>query len=159
MPSNATSRRGCEGPSARFLTIALLVSLVTIVTGRSAARAARGERVLGAHGVELVHMGLALPLYGNGSQTLHTVFPLGTLQLRRFFAARQFDVVHIHAPYNPSFLHARAPSPAGRSVGVGTYHRSHAGRCANSCTRRRAPSLGRLDGPSVSEACIPPLDH
>ena len=49
-------------------------------------------------------MGVALPLYGNGSQTLHTVLPLGTRQLRRFFAARQFDVVHIHAPYNPSFF-------------------------------------------------------
>jgi len=51
---------------------------VTILTGRipHAPRAAdRGERVLAADGVELVHMGLALPLYGNGSQTLHTVLP------------------------------------------------------------------------------------
>ena len=51
---------------------------VTIVTGRlpHAPRAAdRGERVLAADGVELVRMGLALPLYGNGSQTLHTVLP------------------------------------------------------------------------------------
>ena len=52
----------------------------------------------------------------------HRASLAGTRQLRRFFAARQFDVVHIHAPYNPSFF-MLAPFVAPRgTVGVGTYH-------------------------------------
>ena len=48
--------------------------------------------------------------------------PARHAQLRRFFAARQFDVVHIHAPYNPSFfMLAPFVLPAG-TIGVGTYH-------------------------------------
>ncbi|HEY3612083.1 MAG TPA: glycosyltransferase family 4 protein [Gaiellales bacterium] len=137
---------------------------VTILTGRipHAPRAAdRDERVLVADGVELVHMGLALPLYGNGSQTLHTVLPGGTRQLRRFLGARRFDVVHIHAPYNPSFfMLAPFALPAG-AVGVGTYHSVFTpGRVRDLVHAPTRASLGRLHGHVVvSEACIEPLDH
>ena len=137
---------------------------VTIVTGRlpHVPRAAdRGDRVIASDDVELVHMGAALPLYGNGSQTLHTVLPLGTRQLRRFFAARQFDVVHIHAPYNPSFfMLAPFVLPAG-TIGVGTYHSVFTpGRVRDLVHAPTRASLSRLDGHVVvSDVCIEPLDH
>ena len=138
------------------------------MTGRvpHAPRAAdRDERVLAADGVELVHMGLALPLYGNGSQTLHTVFPGGTLQLRRFLAARQFDVVHIHAPYNPSFFMLAPFALPDGAVGVGTYHsvftpgraarpraRAHARLARAACT---ATSSSRTPASSRSTTTSP----
>lgn len=137
---------------------------VTIVTGRlpHAPRAAdRDERVVEAPGVELVHMGAALPLYGNGSQTLHTVLPLGARQLRRFLAARQFDVVHIHAPYNPSFFMLAPFVLPSSSVGVGTYHSVFTpGRVRDLVHAPTRASLRRLEGHVVvSDACIEPLDH
>ncbi len=106
-------------------------------------------------------MGLALPLYGNGSQTLHTVVPLGTRQLRRFLAERRFDVVHIHAPYNPSFfMLAPFVLPPG-AVGVGTYHSVFTpGRVRDLVHAPTRASLSRLHGHIVvSQSCIPPLDH
>jgi phosphatidylinositol alpha-mannosyltransferase len=137
---------------------------VTVVTGRvpHAPRAAdRGRRVLATDAFEVVHMGLALPLYGNGSQTSHTVFPGGGYQLRRFLASRQFDVVHVHAPYNPSFfMLAPFVLPAG-SVGVGTYHSVFTpGRVRDLVHAPTRASLNRLHGHIVvSDACIEPLDH
>ena len=144
--------------------LAALGHEVTILTGRipHAPRAAdRDERRLAADDVEVVHMGLALPLYGNGSQTLHTVLPLGTRQLRSFLAERRVDVVHIHAPYNPSFfMLAPFVLPAG-AVGVGTYHSVFTpGRVRDLVHAPTRASLSRLHGHVVvSESCIPPLDH
>ena len=49
-----------------------------------------------------MRLGVGVPLYGNASQTIHTV-PAGlVLQLRRLFKRLGVDVVHLHAPYNPS---------------------------------------------------------
>ena len=137
---------------------------VTIVTGRlpHAPRAAdRHDRVIASDDVELVHMGVALPLYGNGSQTLHTVLPLGARQLRRFFTARQFDVVHIHAPYNPSFFMLAPFVLPASTVGVGTYHSVFTpGRVRDLVQAPTRASLSRLHGHIVvSDACIEPLDH
>ena len=137
---------------------------VTIVTGRlpHAPRAAdRHDRVIASDNVELVHMGVALPLYGNGSQTLHTVLPLGARQLRRFFTARQFDVVHIHAPYNPSFFMLAPFVLPASTVGVGTYHSVFTpGRVRDLVQAPTRASLSRLHGHIVvSDACIEPLDH
>ena len=93
--------------------------------------------------IELVHMGLALPLYGNGSQTLHTVFPGGALPaaaLPRRAAVRRRPRPRA---LQPELLHARAvrAARAARSA-VGTYHSVFTpGRCATSCTRPRGPSL------------------
>ena len=136
---------------------------VTIVTGRlpHAPRAAdRDERDISSDDVELVHMGVALPLYGNGSQTLHTVLPLGPRRLRRFFAARRFDVVHIHAPYNPSlFMLAPFVLPAG-TIGVGTYHSVFTPGRVRDLVPGYARLARRLHGHIVvSDACIEPLDH
>jgi phosphatidylinositol alpha-mannosyltransferase len=137
---------------------------VTILTGRipHAPRAAdRDERVVASDGVELVHMGLALPLYGNGSQTLHTVLPFGARQLRRFFALRRFDVVHVHAPYNPSFFMLAPFALPDGAVGVGTYHSVFTpGWVRDLVHAPTRASLNRLHGHVVvSDACIEPLDH
>ena len=138
---------------------------VTILTGRlpHAPRAAdRDERVLAADDVELVHMGAgAAALRQRLADAAHrasarhaTAAPL----LRR----AAFDVVHIHAPYNPSFFMlapVRAPRRA-RSASARTTPSSRRGACATSCMRPTRASLSRLHGHVVvSEACIPPLDH
>jgi phosphatidylinositol alpha-mannosyltransferase len=137
---------------------------VTILTGRllwTPQTADRGARVFAKDDVEIVRMGHALPLYGNGSQTLHTTIPGARRRLRRFFAERQFDVVHVHAPYNPSaFMLAPFVLPAG-TIGVGTYHSVFTpGLVRDGVAAPTRAVLRRLDGHIVvSEACIPPLDH
>src|SRR5437763_14090279 len=56
---------------------------------------------------EVVRMGTALRLYmprwGNGAETTHTVGPWLGRRAGAFFRERGFDVVHVHAPYNPPF--------------------------------------------------------
>jgi phosphatidylinositol alpha-mannosyltransferase len=137
---------------------------VTILTGRllhAPATSDRGDRVLADDRIEIVRMGLAMPLYGNGSQTLHTVIPRGRRGLGRFFAERQFDVVHVHAPYNPSsFMLAPFALPTG-TIGVGTYHSVFTpGLVRDLVSPPTHASLRRLDGHIVvSQACIPPLTH
>ena len=85
-------------------------------------------------------MGVALPLYGNGSQTLHTVLPLGARQLRRFFTARRVRRRAHPRAVQPELLHARtvrAPREHRR-------RRRHTTRCslpvacATSCRLPRA---------------------
>jgi phosphatidylinositol alpha-mannosyltransferase len=70
----------------------------------------------------VIHMGIAVPMYGNNAQTLHTIPPLLWESMRILLRRRKFDVMHVHAPYNPSFA-TLAPlvMPKG-TVGVGTYH-------------------------------------
>ena len=137
---------------------------VTILTGRllhAPSTSDRDDRVLADDDLEIVRMGVAMPLYGNGSQTLHTVIPSGRRGLRRFFAERQFDVVHVHAPYNPSsFMLAPFALPQG-TIGVGTYHSVFTpGLVRDLVSPPTHASLRRLDGHIVvSQACIPPLTH
>jgi len=137
---------------------------VTILTPRLAwapTTEDRAERVLARDDIEVVHMGVALPLYGNGSQTLHTVIPGGAWTLRRFFARRQFDVVHVHAPYNPSaFMLAPFALPPG-TIAVGTYHSVFTpGFVRDAVAAPTRAVLRRLDGHIVvSSVCIPPLEH
>jgi phosphatidylinositol alpha-mannosyltransferase len=137
---------------------------VTILTGRllhAPPTTDRDDRVLEHDGVEIVRMGVSMPLYGNGSQTLHTVIPSGRRGLRRFFAERRFDVVHVHAPYNPSsFMLASSALPAD-TIGVGTYHSVFTpGLVRDLVAPATRASLRRLHGHVVvSDACIPPLHH
>ena len=53
---------------------------------------------------EIVRMGQALRLYGNASQTLHTLDFRMISKMKRLFRERRFDVIHTHAPYNPGFV-------------------------------------------------------
>jgi phosphatidyl-myo-inositol alpha-mannosyltransferase len=137
---------------------------VTILTGRllhAPPTTDRDERVVERAGVEIVRMGVAMPLYGNGSQTLHTVIPAARRGLRRFFAQRAFDVVHVHAPYNPSsFMLAPFTLPSS-TIGVGTYHSVFTpGLVRDLVGPATHASLRRLHGHIVvSQACIPPLMH
>jgi phosphatidyl-myo-inositol alpha-mannosyltransferase len=137
---------------------------VTILTGRllhAPPTTDRDERVVERAGVEIVRMGVAMPLYGNGSQTLHTVIPSGRRGLRRFFATRAFDVVHVHAPYNPSsFMLVPFVLPSS-TIGVGTYHSVFTpGLVRDLVGPATYASLRRLHGHiAVSQACIPPLMH
>jgi phosphatidyl-myo-inositol alpha-mannosyltransferase len=98
---------------------------VTVVTGRllhTPAVADGDERPRRDEPFEIIHTGFALPMYGNNAQTLHTIPPLLWESLRILFRRRKFDVMHVHAPYNPGFA-TLAPlvMPKG-TVGVGTFH-------------------------------------
>jgi phosphatidyl-myo-inositol alpha-mannosyltransferase len=137
---------------------------VTILTGRllhAPPTSDRDDRPLADDDLEIVRMGVAMPLYGNGSQTLHTVIPGGRRALRRFFRERRFDVVHVHAPYNPSsFMLVPFALPAD-TIGVGTYHSVFTpGFVRDLVGPATHASLKRLHGHVVvSQACIPPLSH
>ena len=81
---------------------------------------------------EVVRIGTALRLYvprwGNGAETTHTIGPRLGRRLGAFFRERGFDVVHVHAPYNPQM-------PAGRST---TPPRTRSRwRPSTACSRRR----------------------
>ena len=105
---------------------------------------------------EIVRTGFALPLYGNNAQTLHTIPPLLWESLRRLFRRRRFDVMHVHAPYNPSFA-TLAPlvMPKG-TVGVGTYHSVFSGGLGlDALAPLMRWSFSKLHAHVVvSEACI-----
>jgi phosphatidylinositol alpha-mannosyltransferase len=70
---------------------------------------------------EVVRVGRAFPFYVNGSETLLTISPRTLPELDRLFAARRFDVIHVHNPFGPllpitATMRSRAP------VTVGTVH-------------------------------------
>jgi phosphatidyl-myo-inositol alpha-mannosyltransferase len=109
---------------------------------------------------EVVRLGAAVPLYvprwGNNAQTLHTMWPWIGRRLRDLFRARGFDVIHVHAPYNPPFpgwAIANAPDDA---VVVATFHSVFPQTVGMDILAEwTRPWIERLDGRiCVSEACI-----
>ena len=98
---------------------------VTVVTGHllhTPTIADEDARPVADEGFDVVRVGLGVPLYGNASQTIHTV-PAGlVLQLRRLFKRLGVDVVHLHAPYNPSMCAIAPLAIPGNAIGVATYH-------------------------------------
>jgi phosphatidylinositol alpha-mannosyltransferase len=136
---------------------------VTVVTGRLLRQpeVADDPRPPLASPYEVVQVGPALPLFGNGSATLHTIPRALTVTLRRLFRDRRFDVIHIHAPYNPGMcLIAPLAIPDG-VVGVGTYHSVfEPGRGLNTFGRLMRWSLSKLHGHVVvAPACIESLNR
>jgi phosphatidylinositol alpha-mannosyltransferase len=134
---------------------------VTVVTGHLLRRPEVNDDPRPPHddSYEIVRIGAAIPLFGNGSATLHTIPPLLTESLRRLFRARRFDVVHVHAPYNPGMcLIAPLAIPSG-TIGVGTYHSVfEPGKGLNTFGRLMRWSLAKLDGHVVvAPACIDSL--
>jgi phosphatidylinositol alpha-mannosyltransferase len=132
---------------------------VTVITGRllhTPAVVDGDERPLRDEPFEVIRMGFALPMYGNNAQTLHTIPPLLWESLRLLFRRRKFDVMHVHAPYNPSFA-TLAPRvmPKG-TVGVGTYHSVFAGSLGlDALAPLMRWSFSRLHAHVVvSEACV-----
>ena len=132
---------------------------VTIVTGRllrTPPTVDGDERPPTPAEIEVVRIGAALPLYGNASQTLHTV-PAGLhWQLRHFFRKRRFDVIHLHAPYNPGFCLIAPLAIPARAVSCATYHSVFSpGPGLDTFGPLMRHWLSRLDGHIVvSEACI-----
>ncbi|MGE3074902.1 MAG: glycosyltransferase family 4 protein [Dehalococcoidia bacterium] len=108
---------------------------------------------------EIIRMGLSVSLYGNGAQTLNTVHPLMYWKLKKLFRERRFDVIHTHAPYNPSFVQVVPFVAPKRSVTVGTFHSVFPKTLRmNLAGPLLRPSIARLDGRIVvSEACIDSL--
>src|SRR4051794_32498596 len=109
---------------------------------------------------EIARLGSAVPLYvprwGNNAQTLHTLGPWLGRKLRDFFRDRRFDVIHVHAPYNPPFpawAIANAPDDA---VVVATFHSVFPQTLGMDILAEwTRPWIERLDGRiCVSEACI-----
>jgi phosphatidylinositol alpha-mannosyltransferase len=136
---------------------------VTVVTGRLLRQpgVADDPRPPLASTYQVVRVGPALPLFGNGSATLHTIPRSLTFTLRRLFRDRRFDVIHIHAPYNPGMcLIAPLAIPEG-VVGVGTYHSVfEPGRGLNAFGRLMRWSLSRLHGHVVvAPACVESLNR
>lgn len=108
---------------------------------------------------EVLRIGPALRAYGNASQTLHTFDPLIAHRLKRLFARRRFDVIHTHAPYNPSFVLLVPFVTPSTSITIGTFHSVFAQtRGLDLVAPLMRRSIARLDGKIVvSEACIDSL--
>jgi phosphatidylinositol alpha-mannosyltransferase len=136
---------------------------VTVVTGHLLRRPEVADDPRPPHdeAYEIIRVGAAIPLFGNGSATLHTIPPLLTETLRRLFRKRRFDVVHVHAPYNPGMcLIAPLAIPSG-TIGVGTYHSVfEPGKGLNTFGRLMRWSLAKLDGHVVvAPACVDSLER
>jgi phosphatidylinositol alpha-mannosyltransferase len=136
---------------------------VTVVTGHLLRRpeVVDDPRPPHAGAYEIIRTGAAIPLFGNGSATLHTIPPMLTETLRRLFRKRRFDVVHVHAPYNPGMcLIAPLAIPWG-TIGVGTYHSVfEPGKGLNTFGRLMRWSLAKLDGHVVvAPACVDSLER
>jgi phosphatidylinositol alpha-mannosyltransferase len=105
---------------------------------------------------ELLRMGQAVRMYGNASQTLHTIDFRMIAKLKRLFRERRFDVIHTHAPYNPGFVMLAPFAAPSSAVTVGTFHSVFSpGPLLDVFGRAIRTSISRLDGKIVvSEACV-----
>jgi phosphatidylinositol alpha-mannosyltransferase len=105
---------------------------------------------------EVLRLGQALRMYGNASQTLHTVDFRLLHRMKKLFRERRFDVIHTHAPYNPSFVVLVPFAAPSSTITVGTFHSVFApGPLLDIGGRLLRASIARLDGKIVvSEACI-----
>ncbi len=70
---------------------------------------------------EVVRVGRAIPVYANRAEALVSWSPRLGAELDRLFAARRFDVVHIHNPIGP-WLAIAAARRSLAPVTVGTLH-------------------------------------
>ena len=109
---------------------------------------------------EIARLGAAVPMYvprwGNNAQTLHTMWPWLGRQLREFFRNRGFDVIHVHAPYNPPFPAWAIGNAPDDAVVVATFHSVFPQTLGMDILAEwTRPWIERLDGRiCVSEACI-----
>ncbi len=105
---------------------------------------------------EILRMGHAIRLYGNASQTLHTVGWRLYTNLKRLFRDRRFDVIHVHPPYNAGLPMAALFAAPSSSLTVGTFHSVFApGLLPDAGARILRAAVSRCTGKIVvSEACI-----
>src|SRR4029079_12510803 len=109
---------------------------------------------------EIIRMGGSFWFWGNASQTLNTFYPLMYWKLKKLFRERRFDVIHTHAPYNPSIVQVVPFAAPKSSLTVGTFHSVFArSRLLDLTAPILRQSVKRLDGKiAVSDACIPSLE-
>ena len=109
---------------------------------------------------EVVRIGTALRLYvprwGNGAETTHTIGPRLGRRLGAFFRERGFDVVHVHAPYNPQMPAWAIDNTPEDAISVATFHSVFPQTLGMDIEAELIrPAIERLDGRiCVSEACI-----
>ena len=96
------------------------------------------------------------PRWGNGAETLHTVGPRLGRRLGAFFRERGFDVVHVHAPYNPQMTAWAIENTPEDALSVATFHSVFPQTLGMDIEAELIrPAIERLDGRiCVSEACI-----
>ncbi len=135
---------------------------VTVITGRPlhVAPVRDGDAQPPPPTYEVLRVGLAamvyVPGWGNHAQTLHTAGVRLAHRLGRLYAERGFDVLHFHAPYNPSQLSYSIDFAPDDAIVVATFHSVFprtTGMDIHAAYLR--PAMERLDGRiCVSEACI-----
>jgi phosphatidylinositol alpha-mannosyltransferase len=109
---------------------------------------------------EVARIGTAVRLYvprwGNGAETTHTIGVRLGRRLGAFFRERGFDVVHVHAPYNPQMTAWAIENTPDDALSVATFHSVFAGTIGMDIEAELIrPAIERLDGRiCVSEACI-----
>jgi phosphatidyl-myo-inositol alpha-mannosyltransferase len=135
---------------------------VTVVTGRllRTPPVADDDQLVPEPTFEIVRIGYAIPLYvpswGNHAQTLNTYHPRLGRMLGRLFRKRRFDVVHVHAPYNPPFPAWAIHQTPYDALSVATFHSVFSATSGMDILAAwTRPWIERLDGRiCVSEACI-----
>ncbi len=109
---------------------------------------------------EVANIGTAIrlyvPVWGNGAETTHTVAPFLRRRLGSFFRERGFDVVHVHAPYNPAYPALAIDATPDDAISVATFHSVFNQTLGMDIEAELIrPMIERLDGRvCVSEACI-----
>jgi phosphatidyl-myo-inositol alpha-mannosyltransferase len=135
---------------------------VTVVTGKLLQPAKVQDDALPVPepDFEIARMGTALrlymPLWGNGAETTHTLGPRLGRRVGAFFRSRGFDVVHVHAPYNPPFPAWAIEHTPYDALSVATFHSVFPQTLGMDIEAEWIrPAIERLDGRiCVSEACI-----
>ncbi len=135
---------------------------VTVITGHHLhkPRARDDDQPPPAPNFELVRMGSIIPVYlpgwGNNAQTQHVIGPWLGQRLGRFFRERGFDVVHVHAPYNPPMPAWAIQHTPYDALSVATFHSVFPPTTGMDILAAwTRPLIERLDGRiCVSEACI-----
>jgi phosphatidyl-myo-inositol alpha-mannosyltransferase len=109
---------------------------------------------------EVLRMGTIIPIYvpkfGNNAQTQHIIGPWIGKRLGTLFRERGFDVVHVHAPYNPPMPAWAIQHTPYDALSVATFHSVFPATVAMDIQAAWIrPLIERLDGRiCVSEACI-----
>lgn len=70
---------------------------------------------------ELINVGRAWPVYGNGAESLISLGPRVPRRLTQVFSSHRFDVVHVHNPFGIALPMAALVRPRD-AVTVGTLH-------------------------------------
>ena len=99
---------------------------------------------------------LYVPGWGNGAETTHTIGPRLGRRLGAFFRGRGFDVVHVHAPYNPQMPAWAIDNTPDDALSIATFHSVFPQTLGMDIQAELIrPAIERLDGRvCVSEACI-----